>query len=125
MSKETESFGFVIFGVFISCVLCIGLLVVVLKKKPQEIVTRQHSARFEVLDIDRPKHFSVSLLDDNHELWKNVGRSKHCNSWNDFGRPKIHDRITLQVSEYYMSDDETKTLYIKIDNNEVNALWCR
>lgn len=92
---------------------------------PREtVVIKTYTRQFEVLDINQPKHFSVTLLDvQNHKLFEGVGRSKHCNSWDDNGRPKLNDVITVKVYTYYFKEDPN-TLYYDIDDRNLNDIFC-
>lgn len=100
-------------------------IVAISSPRPEKVYTKTYTKQFEVLEINRPKHFRVTVLDlANHELFENVGTSKHCNSWDDTGKPRVHSVVTATVHSYYTTDDESKTLYYEIDNDRLNALWC-
>jgi hypothetical protein len=105
-------------GVFTTLVAC-GL-------DHNRVYTKSYKKDFKVLKINQPKHFSVTLLDmSNHVLFEHVGNSKHCNNWNNVGKPSLHDTISVSVHEYYYTDDPKKIMYYEPNDTDVNNIFCR
>lgn len=80
---------------------------------------------FEVLEIDPPKHFDVTLLDKKTQfLHSSVGNSKHCSGFNRESRPKLHDIISVRVSYYTIKDSKDNTVYYQLDEKHLKSIFC-
>lgn len=111
--------------ILVSLFLMMAAAIFVGISREHKVIVKTYSRTFEIVGINRPKHFSVTLLDvENHNIFYSVGSSKHCNSWDNDGRPKMHDKIVVPVYEYYLSRDQDKALHYGVYDASVNNLFC-
>lgn len=72
---------------FILVILC--LLLIGCKKA---IVESSTIVTYKIIDIKRPKHFRVTLQDQNGRIFQNVSVSKHCNRWREV---QLNSQVSL------------------------------
>lgn len=74
---------------------------------------------YEIIEMNRPKHFSVTLRNvKTGDVFNDIGRSKHCNWHNNW---KIGDKITVK-SRFYKKPDGL-VVYAPSDD-DVNTIIC-
>lgn len=74
---------------------------------------------YEIVKINRPKHFSVDLRDvRNGNVFERMGSSKHCNGHRNWD---VGNKITVKSTFYRKSDG---TIVYSPSDNDVNTIIC-
>ena len=103
------------------CYLWVVLAIFVLgacQPAPPKNVIKDEFREYEIVHIDRPKHFWVNLKDTRTgQVFKREGRRKHCTAWRNWS---IGDRIQVRT-QYYKNEGDTVT-YIRLVS--VSSILC-
>jgi len=86
--------------------------------RQEKIYVSEEVRAYEVVGINRPKHFSVDLLDvRTHQLFERESNSKHCNNWR---KNKVHEIVNVRTIYYKYEGSED--IYIELES--INAHFC-
>lgn len=91
----------------IKMIYVLVLTVFVLTGCKETVVESSKIINFTIVDIKRPKHFRVSLIDENGKLYKDVSISKHCNRWGE-----VNVGTIVKLNTYTMKRGEDRWLTI-------------
>lgn len=86
----------------------------------ETVIVKEEIREYEVVEINRPKHFSVTLLDvQTHKLFHNHSRSKHCNNWR---KNKLHEIVRIKTVYYKYKNRNSDTVYFR--PVDINSHFC-
>jgi hypothetical protein len=66
------------------------------------VVESREVVTYKIVDVKRPKHFRVSLQDNNGRIFKNLSVSKHCNRWREV---QVGSMINLTTDVMKLGDE--------------------
>lgn len=86
----------------------------------ETVIVKEEIREYEVVEIDPPKHFYVTLLDvQTHQLFPNHSRSKHCNNWR---KNKLHEIVKIKTVYYKYKNRNSDTVYFR--PVDINSHFC-
>lgn len=104
-----------VFGVFgVIVVMLLGFLIFHLVNGSC-IVLEKHEQKYEVIDINPPKHFSLTLKNvDTGEIFDSVAISKRCQYWENL---KMNSVVTFEEEtfKYEKRDHEQRQVNVNYD----------
>ena len=84
----------------------------------EKILVREEMRQYEIVKIDPPKHFYVTLLDvKSHQIFEDESRSKHCNKWQ-----KIKLNSVISARTFYYKYKDSSDVFVEVEN--LNSQLC-
>jgi len=85
---------------FIIAVVCLVLLGCSKSEHPSKVTTEFKTTSVEVIDINRPKHFSVHVKALDGSINQRLSTTKYCSNWRNIEYGVIYE-LEYQTSTYY------------------------